>query len=176
MQSISIHSFDVFLFTETWLTEEEAPCFPTDMYNGLTRSYVRGGDVAIYVRHEIIHELVAQSSFINADVECLTMNISTATAAVIYRPPAGNKLHFFEFLEDLLCYICSGSRQFVIMGDLNINILANDASSRQLTELLNSFACTSLITKPTRITGKTATLLDVCISNVHPPGITAGLL
>lgn len=98
------------------------------------------------------------------------------TVVVIYRPPAGNKLHFFEFLEDLFCHLCSNRRSFVIMGDLNINMLVDDAPFLQLKELINSFACTSLITKATRLTGKTATLLDLCISNVHPPDIAAGLV
>lgn len=169
-------TFDVLLFTETWLCDEKAPSFPNYVYNGLTRSLGRGGGVAIYVQQTIPHAVVAELSFINPDVECLTVNIGICTVVVIYRPPAGNKLHFFEFLEDLFCHLCSNRRSFEIMGDLNINMLVDDAPSLQLTELINSFACTSLITKATRLTGKTATLLDLCISNVHPPDIAAGLL
>lgn len=33
-----------------------------------------------------------------------------------------------------------------------------------------------MITLPTRVTASSATLLDVCINNVHAPTVTAGVM
>lgn len=55
-------------------------------------------------------------------------------------------------------------------------MLLNDPSSRQFTELVNSYACENVITEATRITSNTASLLDICVTNKRPLLCLAGVL
>lgn len=90
-------------------------------------------------------------------------------------PPSGSKQAFLESAESLLHYSCSGL-PFTVMGDVNIDMLSLNASARQLTELVNTFGCENAITNATRLTGKTATLLNICITNSWSPSLVAGAI
>jgi hypothetical protein len=53
-----------------------------------------------------------------------------------------------------------------LLGDLNCNML--DSSShvtKRLTSLMEMYELSQIITKPTRLTQTTASLLDVCITS-----------
>lgn len=65
---------------------------------------------------------------------------------------------------------------FLITGDVNINMLGNDVSTREFKNIIKSYACENLINLSTRITAESATLLDVCITNIFCQDATAGLL
>lgn len=89
-------SFDVMLFTETWLTSDEnPPHFENYVYYGIVRPHGRGGGVAAYVKKPASHELISEFSTVTANVECLTVRVEKIMIVAIYRPPAGNKQVFF---------------------------------------------------------------------------------
>lgn len=170
-------SFDLLLFSETWLTaDKDPPYFENYTYNGLVRPVGRGGGVAIYVKQSLKHEVVPQFSVINEVVECLMVRLEKAFAVIVYRPPSGCKAKFIKFIEDVFVYLCPTGFPFVIMGDVNIDMLSQDAISRQLIALANSFACNNVISKATRLTAQSATLLDICFTNTPPPSCVAGSL
>lgn len=81
-----------------------------------------------------------------------------------------------ESVESLLHYSCRSGLPFTVMGDVNIDMLSLNASSRQLTELMNTFGCVNAITNATRLSGETATLLDICIINSWSPSLVAGAI
>lgn len=170
-------SFDLLLFSETWLTVgEDPPYFENYTYNGIVRPVGRGGGVAIYVKQSLKHEVVPQFSLVNEVVECLMVRLEKAFAVIVYRPPSGCKTKFISFIEDVFEYLCPTGFPFVIMGDVNIDMLSQDATSRQLIALANSFACNNVISKATRLTAETATLLDICLTNTLPTSCVAGSL
>lgn len=65
---------------------------------------------------------------------------------------------------------------FLIMGDVNVDMLSGDASCEQLKAILDLFACSNVITQPTRLTTHKATLLDVSITNAPSQTCTSGIL
>lgn len=65
---------------------------------------------------------------------------------------------------------------FAILGDSNIDMIAENTITREYNQLLYSYACSNIITLPTRVTAHSATLLDVCITNVHVSSVTAGVM
>lgn len=171
------HNFDILLYCETWLTmNDDPPYYENYEYHGLVRTNSRGGGVAVYVKQCLAHELVQEFSHVTNNVESIMIRLEYVTIVLIYRPPLGNKLTFCNFLEQLLHFLSLSSSPFVIMGDVNINMMADDTSSKQLSGLINSFMCANVITEPTRLTVQTCTLLDICITNIHPTDCVAGLL
>lgn len=179
LESIT-HNSDILLYCETWLTMNDDPPLPPYSenyeYHGLVRTNSRGGGVTVYVKRCLAHELGQEFSQVTNNVESIMIRLEYVTIVLIYRPALGNKLMFFNFLEQLLHFLSLSSSPFVIMGDVNINILADDTSSKQLSGLINSFMCANVITESTRLTVQTCTLLDICITNIHPTDCVAGLL
>ena len=76
------------------------------------------------------------------------------------------KIPIFENFESALY---STSASMPLMGDFNINLLNHDTYSptADFIDVLNSFSLYPSITKPTRITSKTATLIDNIFTNSY---------
>lgn len=170
-------SFNVLMFTETWLTQsEKPPQLEGYTYQGITRTNGRGGGVAMYLREHLQYEVISSFTTTNEHIECLTVCLKSFYVCVIYRPPNGNKTPFFEFTDELLNYLTNTGSKFLIMGDLNINMLGNDTNARELKRTLYAYGCENFINLATRITADSATLLDVAITNAPGTSSYAGLL
>ena len=62
------------------------------------------------------------------------------------------------------------NKDIYLMGDFNLNLLNydNDARVKNFVDLLNSCGLFSLITKPTRISQSSATLIDnIFVNSIH---------
>lgn len=168
--------FDLLLFSETWLSElDTPPKFYNYSYCGLTRAASRGGGVAMYIKNNLTYDLLHEFSFISENVECLSISLKSLTVVLIYRPPSGNKSQFLIFLDKILDFLTHSGSMFVIMGDMNINMLGTDGNASELDNIVASYGCSNLIKTATRIAEGSATLLDLCITNAHAPNISNGL-
>lgn len=67
---------------------------------------------------------------------------------------------------------------FAILGDTDMDMMAENTITREYNQLLllYFYACSNIITLPTRVTAHSATLLDVCITNVHLHPVTASVM
>ena len=96
----------------------------------------------------------------------------------IYRPPNANAILFIDKLYELMSLISrNGYDEVILCGDFNPDILNYDNNDNTL-NLLNSLTSQSLIpiiTKPSRITDQTATLIDNIYIN-QPNGFVSGIL
>ena len=81
-----------------------------------------------------------------------------------YKPPnsAQDVYHHFESLVDK---VDSEQKDFYLLGDLNCNMLdgSNNHNSSTLTNILDTYGLSQLISEPTRITPTSRTLIDVCV-------------
>ena len=81
----------------------------------------------------------------------------------IYRPPNANAILFVDKLSELMSIISgNGYDEIILGGDFNLDILTYD-NNENTSNLLNSLTSQSLIpiiTKLSRITNQTATLID----------------
>lgn len=94
---------DAIFFTETWLTKHESlPNFGEYKCQCLVRGEKRGGAISIYVREGLTHYVIEDFSVINSNIEYSAACIEKTFIAVINKPPPGNKLHFYTFIESLL--------------------------------------------------------------------------
>lgn len=141
-----------------------------------SRDKKRGGGIAIYIKDKLQQEVVYDLSKVDANIESLCVGVLNTAVFPLYRPPSGNIYEFMTFLENALSFLGSLSVPFFILGDINIGTISDDRHAQNFRDIVNQYACSNLITLPTRITADTATCLDVCITNTDTCHITAGAI
>ena len=80
--------------------------------------------------------------------------------AVVYRHPCNNKNAFFESMDKKLHTLNRKNTKVLLMGDINIDLSTNITLTSDYMHLLHSNAFCNLITKPTRVTSTTQTIID----------------
>ena len=85
----------------------------------------------------------------------------------IYRPPGKSVTLFNEKMKSLLETISKEGKIGYLAADFNINILNHDSHkpTSDFLETMYSYSFIPLITKPTRITAHTETLIDNVFTN-----------
>ena len=89
-------------------------------------------------------------------------------AGCIYRHPFNNLEHFQEILKDLLVNLEKKNMEVYLIGYMNINFL-NYNSDNKIADYLDTLfdlGVMPLITKATRITDHTKTLIDHIYTNM----------
>lgn len=84
----------------------------------------------------------------------------------VYRPSSGKLERAIDILLGKLESTLGINRQIVIMGDINVDNLVDDANKAKIEELTISFNITRLILPPTRITKDTAKSIDWICTNI----------
>ena len=173
--------------TETWLKGNEE----TNIYNmsgytllSKTRSHKRGWGVGLYISDRLNYktrdDLIAVTEecpfewlFIEAEVDKNAIVIGT-----VYKPPDTNVNIFNEHFNDLLRKISNERKKCIIMADFNIDLLKIDTNG-QTTDFIHGMFASAFyptISRPTRFTQQTATLIDNIIKNMHEYPVTSGIL
>ena len=93
---------------------------------------------------------------------------------VVYRPPDSNLRAFIDDFHQILSKINSESKLGWITGDFNINLL--NYSQHCSTTDFTSYFFYPLISKPTRITSRSATLIDNIFTNSLGTAMKSGIL
>lgn len=166
------HSFSVIGLCETWLTNVNADyCnIPNYVSEHKFRSNRNGGGVSLFIRENIRYKLRNDVSVLNDIIECLFIELhdnahserKSTIVGIVYRPPNCNLEEFNGLFNDIISKIRQEGKYFYIMGDFNINLLNVDQHLHTREFLDNMFSSTLIpvITKPTRITDTSATLID----------------
>lgn len=79
---------------------------------------------------------------------------------LVYNPPHVNKRQFIDSLESLLHLVIRDKLDYVILGNLNIDVMTDSHAKNRLCNLTDSLGATQLIVDPTRVTFTSQTLLD----------------
>ena len=158
--------------TETWLDKDKQYFFDLENYTSINkfREGRKGGGVSLQIsqnipyikRNDLVHfDSEMESIFIKID-KCVYNTNSNIIIGVIYRMPNACVDVFTDRLTDIMNVIEKEHKLCYIMGDLNIDFLKADdhKSTGALLDVLYSYNVFPLITKPTRVTEKTATLID----------------
>ena len=98
--------------------------------------------------------------------------------SVIYRPPDRNLDLFLQQFNELMLKISRENKICYLMGDFNLNLM-NHQSGPKTGEFLDSIYSNMfqpLISRPTRITSYTETLIDNIFTNNIDNLMTSGLL
>ena len=87
--------------------------------------------------------------------------------AVIYRPPNTDMKLFIDAMRDVLEKVQQENKLLYLVGDYNINLLNVDSHSltADFNDTIYSYSLVPLITRPTRVTETSATLIDNIFTN-----------
>ena len=128
-----------------------------------------GGGVLLYVRDSI--PFSERNDLVTDSLEMICIEISkphnkSFLVSTWYRAPNSQSALFDEY-EAFLRNSDIENREVIIMGDLNCDILKSPCEShtRKLQFLSSLYQFDQLIDEPTRITGTSATLIDLILTN-----------
>ena len=132
------------------------------------RTIDKGGGVCFYVKqciNFIVREDLKITDIENICIEIRKPRSKPFIVATWYRPP-NSLVEIFSPFETLLGKLDSLDIEYYILGDLNCNMdTPTDNDTRNLTSITDVYGLHQLITEPTRITEKSATLIDVIFTN-----------
>ena len=159
---------DVIILCETWLT----PSSPTLNVNGYDfinrhRTHKRGGGVGLLIANHMKYRLrpdieVADTSCENCFVE-LKVDSGNIIVGSIYRPPNTSNKDFVNIYKKLVSTIRGESRKKIVLGmDHNLDFLKSQTHgpTNDFIEINLANDLIPCITRPTRITKNSATLID----------------
>ena len=170
------HNFSIIALTEIWLNDNDIDNFEIPSYKStkLFRQNKIGGGICIFTREDLKvklrEDLVPEN--ITSEMEAIFIEIindksKNIIVGAIYRPPNNRFNDFENELKTILTKLDKWDKPCYIMGDFNINLLKYDCCNfaNQFFNQLSSSGYKPLITKPTRITKSTATLIDNIFTN-----------
>lgn len=157
---------DVFMLTESWYTcSEQVIQLPNYNSHFLNRTVGAGGGVCVLVKKSIACDPLVEFCGLTPDYEFFCTLSGCTVIAVCYRPPAGRITDFLSFLDKFLNYVNLKKYYVVLGGDFNINLLSDSNVTRDFLAVISANGCANSITKPTRITPTTESLIDLFITN-----------
>ena len=164
--------FDILAISETWLTKNTPKDrFTIDGFDIFRhdRASKRGGGCAIYVRNHYQAKIIKTPcdkeipEMLWLEVKVGAKNVAVG---VLYKPP---KIPYKVFvnLYECLVGIYAKYEHTILLGDFNINLLELDSPGTKflLDNFVEPFALKQLMDKPTRITDKSKTLIDLILVN-----------
>ena len=167
---------DLLAITESWLNHSNSDqvCIPGYSFVGECRQTGRGGGVGFFIKSHIKFEIMSLPSTLpsHSSYECLLLrfpqpNGSYYITGVVYRPPGQDLVQFNLEFGQLIAFLTKKNNDILILGDFNIDLLKsqNHLLTSEFLDTLSSYNFLPLITKPTRITSTTSTLIDNIFTN-----------
>ena len=146
------------------------------------RTSKTGGGVGIYLQDCLQYKLIQNCTISNPEaIESLFIEILNPLAkniivGTIYRPPNQNFSVFIDEFNNILSIISKDNKKCYLMGDFNLDLLNYEHHSKTQDFLasLFSYMMIPLITRPTRVTAYSATLIDNIFTNCFSHNILSG--
>ena len=163
------HEFSIIGLSETWLNSSNVNDFPLSNYNsiGVVRKNKQGGGVSLYIKksyqfRERFDLATNDNDVIESQVIELTAKPKNILIGIINRPPNGKLEEFKECLSNLLQTLDLGNKKCFLMVNFNLDLLKSDENEhiKDFTNTMFSSAFYPLISRPTRISNTSATLID----------------
>ena len=160
---------DVVLLVETWVTadSEGRIWLPGYTYYGKKRLHKKGGGVGILVRDGLRFKPRLDLEFECKILENCFIELTSYKRSFIigslYRPPNSCDKNFLDTFENMCKRLNQEkNREFIIGLDHNLDFLKHNCHKRTqlFLELLCDYNHLPCITRPTRITNTSATLID----------------
>ena len=166
--------FSIIGLTETWLDDvsDRMVSIPGYKFNCVNRPNRIGGGVGCFVKNGIPfvcrNDLCRKNDIFDWMAIELVMTASkNSIIYVVYRPPNSNFEFFIDSLYASLISANLQNKHAYILGDFNINLLADDSRNikSSFIDSLFNFSLFPLIKSPTRVTDYSATLIDNIFTN-----------
>ena len=134
-----------------------------------------GGGVGFFVRNDVNCKWRDDLTIFDDHCESLFIEIDKSVfgsgrdllIAVIYRPPNTDMKLFIDAMRDVLEKVQQENKLLYLVGDYNINLLNVDShsSTADFNDTIYSYGLVPLITRPTRVTETSATLIYNIFTN-----------
>ena len=166
------HDIDIFAISETWLKSSNTNAsIAITGYRvfRLDRKGKPGGGTCIYVRNGLkVRQLkdlsnISHTEFHQQWIQIQNKKFKSIVICVAYRPPDSPVTFFDEYLAPKLNHAYTMNNDIVIIGDLNCDLIKPTSDGKRLMEFCSSFGLKQLITKPSRVTATSSTLIDVIL-------------
>ena len=131
-----------------------------------TRGDGRGGGIGFWVNENLSwRELADLDSFKEGVYETKAIEIRFQPDTLwcvlnVYRPPHGDWEEFFQLFNQQVHQISQIYKNFVIVGDFNLDLLKETQVKIRYENLYSTINLKQVIVEPTRITPTSATLID----------------
>ena len=135
----------------------------------------KGGGVTLYINESIPYKNRNELEHFDSELESLFIEISKEVfqtscdiiIGVLYRMPNSSIEVFNDRITDILNVANRENKLIYLLGDINIDFLKTDEHSptSSFVDTLYSYNVFPLITKPTRVTKTSATLIDHILTN-----------
>ena len=164
------HNFDIIVLTETWAREETHVLCHIPGYNSAHnfRDGRKGGGVSVFVRDTLNFDTFDELNISNEIFESVAIKLfckntnKELNVMGVYRPPNGNTNEFTNQLRDIIDRNSFTTQDTIITGDFNVCLLSEGHSqiTSNFMNMMSSNFFRPLITRPTRFTENTATVID----------------
>ena len=166
------NDIDVFALNETRLDDNVSDSeISIPGYNIVRKDRNRaGGGVAMYVKNSMDFQVVEHYALTKMEATCIKICIPNSQPIFClnwYRPP-NSKIEILDFYENFLEILDGFNAPVIIMGDVNCDIMDKKPSSLRVkyTNINNLYSMEHINScKATRITNKSATLIDHMLTN-----------
>ena len=164
---LEAQKIDILCVCETWLypgIRNEFINVPS--YNLYREDLGRGGGVCVFVKDHFKVNVIENSNEREEGVECIWLSVQhrylpSFIIGCLYRHPKAS-VESFNFILDAFKNILLRNKSIFIFGDFNDNLLNH---GNKMTKLIKNLKLEQLVSKPTRITPNSATLIDLMITN-----------
>lgn len=173
-------SMDIVGVCETRLNDTICNMYNIDHYLSFFQSRsTQGGGIGIFLHNKFQGIKINNASLQLQHIESLFISITHPVECVIgmvYRPPNASLNDFLESMEEVLNLVSNSTVKCYIMGDFNINLLNMNNNVINYTTLFQSYNFFQTVTKPTRVTDTSATLIDHFWTNDIHNYVKSGIL
>ena len=166
------HTFSAIGISETWLNNDNAQNYGIENYNHVyrCRDDIVGGGVSLFINTSLEYKerLEIEKCLIFSGESVFIETGNHTIIGCIYRPPSLSISDFNSHLAYVLDILSKERKQCYIMGDFNINII-DSVKNKQINlflDMMFSYCFHLVISKPTRVTETSATLIDNIFTNV----------
>lgn len=171
-----INSFNfkipVIAVCETWTTVANENDFSIPGYNFIVKSRQdkKGGGVGIYVLNGLEYTVRHDLDFnVEQTLETLIIELVRYNTLIVcvYHPPNSDFQSFHSSFDNMLGLLNASKKKCFVAGDFNIDLLKSDSHSSSFINSVFSHAFLPTVTKPTRVTVNSATLIDNVLINCY---------
>jgi len=173
-------TFSCILVTETWLKDTvPATDIPNYTFNSANRNERNGGGVGIYVHKHADYHVRPDLCCMGHSLESIAIEITRQDGKNIivvcyYRPPDGNLKEACKTIQNVLDKLRHENKSIFLGGDFNVNMLnyANDPAVTQFMDILVTNYLYPVISRPTRISLTSNTMIDCIFTNYLGPALS----
>jgi len=165
---LRLNTFTAFVCTESKLelARNSVETFKIDTYTSVRHDRIReGGGTIFYFKNNVTFSKIEFSFSLPDDCEIHAYiikikHIRPIILVSVYNSSSVRKTDFLNALERTLASLRDFDYEKIILGDFNFNLLDKDSFTHSLFSFYKQFNLWQLIDSPTRVTEKSATLID----------------